>query len=241
MGKGIIFVGSTNLNKNRDQQAMYSGSKSNLKNEAVKKKFYIELRNNSLKKPDIKKRKQIINVLKSKYGMSACSVVTMEKVFEAYTDCFQNCKTGAQIKNRKNQLPYYLDKYHVDKRIYIRLLKIEGIDTIDQVIENRKIKNVSSKRTKNQKRKLNKFYSDLHDYMDVSYNDETISLPETLRIGMRRYGKDNTFLIAVRNLYSFKHLSQLSIDEICKNEQIDLDHEDIAGLKKVWQSVYVDR
>lgn len=229
MGKGIIFVGSTNLNRNSDQQSMYS-KKGSVNNDKIKNDFYVELRSYCLQNLNTKNRKKRITSLKNKYGTYACSEKNMEKVFEAYASCFQNCN-NSQIKLKKNHLPDYLNKYRVDKRIQKRLFYIEGIDTIDKVIENRKYIKVNV--TKSSKRNAS-FYSNLHLYMDKYYDDSKVPLTIEIKKGMKKMSKGDAFIDSIRELYSYRGTSSLNIGEICRAEKLNLTQKDINWLKKYW-------
>lgn len=229
MGKGIIFVGSTNLNRNSDQQSMYS-KKGSINNDKIKNNFYVELRSYCLQNLNTKNRKKRITSLKNKYGTYACSEKNMEKVFEAYASCFQNCK-NSQIKLKKNHLPNYLNKYRVDKRIQKRLFNIEGIDTIDKVIENRKYIKINV--TKSNKRNAS-FYSNLHFYMDKYYDDSKVPLTIEIKKGMKKMSKGDAFIDSIRELYSYRGTSSLNIGEICRAEKLNLTQKDINWLKKYW-------
>lgn len=145
MGKGIIFVGGGNLNRNRDQQSMYTGNKRNqyTKQNSRREAFYKELCLESKKLFSIKARNKKIKKLSSKYQNSACSEKTMEKVFIAYFECIQKPLKKKALKLKLLELPDFLEKNNVDKRIIKRIIAIEEIeepDSIDKGIKKRKVK-----------------------------------------------------------------------------------------------------
>lgn len=245
MGKGIIFVGSTNLNRNSDQQSMYS-KKGLINNDKLKKDFYVELRSYCLQNLNTKNRKKRITSLKNKHGTFACSEKNMEKVFEAYNDWLKNCKR-ISVKSRKNDIRNFFEKHHVDKRIQKRLFEIEGIHTQTKLVKGKSEKNKPSKNSTNAKKsnskrqpKLrptinkNQFYEQLHNYMDIFYNIESIPLYETINNGINYYGKDEDFIKSIRELYSYKYSTNLSINQICVTYNINISKEDINSLQRYW-------
>ena len=90
MGKGIIFVGSGNLNRNKDQQSMYQYGYRNQRQKDSRTLFYKELCLESRTCPGEKGRNKKIKQLRLKYIENACSEKTMERLFIAYSECFKN-------------------------------------------------------------------------------------------------------------------------------------------------------
>ncbi|EGP5301848.1 hypothetical protein EAC14_11955, partial [Enterococcus faecium] len=107
MGKGIIFVGGGNLNRNRDHQSMYTSNKYNhyTKQNSMRELFYKELCLESKKLLSIKSRNKKIKQLSLKYQSNACSEKTMQKVFTAYTDCFHGNMKSKEKKKKRLDLP----------------------------------------------------------------------------------------------------------------------------------------
>lgn len=145
MGKGIIFVGGGNLNRNRDHQSMYTSNKYNhyTKQNSMRELFYKELCLESKKLLSIKSRNKKIKQLSLKYQSNACSEKTMQKVFTAYFECIQIPLKKKALKLRLVKLPVFLEKNNVDKRIIKRIIAIEEIEepnSIDKGIKKRKVK-----------------------------------------------------------------------------------------------------
>lgn len=135
MAKGIIFVGGGNLNRNQDQQSMYNYGYRNQYNQQKKDsrtRFYNELCLQSKTLPGEKGRNKKIKQLSLKYIDTACSEKTIEKVFIAYSECFNNKMNSKEKKKRMVDLPGILEKNKVDKRVIKRILEIEGFKNEDK-------------------------------------------------------------------------------------------------------------
>ena len=200
MGKGIIFVGGGNLNRNRDQQSMYSASNRNKynKQKSMRAEFYNELCVESRKISSQKARKKKIQQLHLKYENYACSEKNMEKVFVSYFDCFQKPVKKSQYKTRLLKLPEFLEKNNVDKRIIKRIKEVEKLEDLNQITE---IKNVEKDLVSKKKDRSNRFYELLNRYLIETVYDSKVVMTSELENLFAVFPRDADYINQLKIIY----------------------------------------
>lgn len=236
MGKGIIFVGRANLNRNKSQQSMYLGDKYQNKVSATEKRkeFYQALRVECLKFGNIGKRVKRIKSLKNKYETYACSEKNMDKVFKAYEACFSGCKTKKDIVLKKKELPTYFNNYEVDKRIQKRMLELESIHysplaSTEATKANAKTKN--DLKLKQDQKKI--FFKLLHEYLENSLKENRVMTTRLYNL-YRHHQRDDDYLEELKKLYTYKTSQNSNIKQICIMHGLELYKKDIKGLQVHW-------
>lgn len=251
MGQGIIFVGSGNLNRNKDQQSMYGYG---YQRKRINKRdlFYNELCIESRKVPSKKVRKKKMQQLNSKYMNSACSIENMEKVFIAYQDCFQKVIKKKEYKVKVRKLPFFLEKHHVDKRIIKRILEIEQLDhTVKDIEKKKDIKNTAnrvegtnstSQLVKIKKERANKFYELLNEYLIKSSFDNSIVMSSELNDLFKVFKRDANYVGQLKLIYqgfisqSSESISYSYLKKIRKKYNTSISRTDLKALIKYFNT-----
>jgi hypothetical protein len=210
MAKGIIFVGGGNLNRNQDQQSMYNYGYRNQYSQQKKDsrtRFYKELCLQSRTVPGEKGRNKKIKQLRLKYIDTAVSEKTIEKVFIAYSECFNNKMNSKEKKKRIIDLPGMLEKNKVDKRVIKRILEIEGLDNENK--NNLKLKkdsishilNPEMKSNSKKKERLKKFHEMLNDYLINSYLNDQVVMDHELKRMCHLFSRDFNYVNNLKIIY----------------------------------------
>ena len=238
MGKGIIFVGGGNLNRNKDQQSMYGYGYRNQQQKDSRTRFYKELCLQSRTLPLEKGRNKKIKQLRLKYIETACSEKTIERVFIAYSECFNTKMNSKEKKKRIVDLPEILEKNKVDKRVIKRILEIEGLENDDKndlkkdsvsPILNSEIKSKSSK-----KERLIKFHEMLNDYLIKSCFNDQVEMNHELKRMCHLFNRDFNYVNNLKIIYRKMIENELTFLEACEKYSIHIYKADLKGLSKNW-------
>ena len=240
MGKGIIFVGSGNLNRNKDQQSMYQYGYRNQRQKDSRTLFYKELCLESRTCPGEKGRNKKIKQLRLKYIENACSEKTMERVFIAYSECFKNKMKSKEKKKRIMALPIFLEKNKVDKRVIKRIIEIEALE--NEVKNHLKKDSVSyplkletkSKSKKNEK--LIIFHEMLNDYLIKSYFNDQVEMNHELKRMCHLFSRDVNYVKNLKIIYREMIENGLTFLESCEKHTIHIYKTDMRGLSKNWRA-----
>lgn len=242
MGKGIIFVGGGNLNRNRNHQSMYTGNKYNqyAKQNSRREAFYKELCLESKKLLSIKSRNKKIKQLSLKYQSNACSEKTMQKIFTAYTECFHGNMKSKEKKKRILDLPGILEKNKVDKRVIKRILEIEGLENIDINIKKDSFVshtvNAEIKTKSNKNERLKKFHEMLNEYLIESYFSDQIIISHELERTCKLFNRDSIYLNDLKIVYREMIENGLTFLESCEKYNFHIYKTDLKGLSKNWSA-----
>lgn len=227
MGQGIIFVGANNLNRNKDHQSMYSSSskKHYYINDPTLSRdaFYRELCEFSKSLPGKKKRTKRISQLRSKYQGNSCSEKMMERVFLSYFDCFT--RTGV-IRKNKVDLPIFLEKNKVDKRIIKRIREIENLNSASKKSEQSKTE--CSNLTTKQKRR--DFYRLLHDYLIETTSNPKARMTPQLADYCKIYGRSSEYINELSLAYKDAIKKDIGLFDACKLRNINMFKSDQVDL-----------
>lgn len=254
LGQGIIFVGTNNLNRNKDHQSMYNNSykKRYTTDPALSRDaFYRELCEFSRTLPGKKKRTKRISQLRSKYQGNSCSEKMMERVFLSYFDCFT--RTGV-IRKNKADLLIFLERNKVDKRIIKRIQEIEHLEpTGEKKVRSQKAttliekpliptdKNKSIKQSHfspdkpnetDQKKKKEEFYQLLHVYLIETTSNPKAKMSQELADYCKVYNRSTDYTNRLALAYHDAIKGNLKLSTACVLRNVHLGKRDRVALTK---------
>ncbi|MDV7713656.1 hypothetical protein PSH12_13725 [Enterococcus casseliflavus] len=232
MGKSIIFVGRTNLNKNFDNQSMYKSDYGHYL-KLDRDQFYRDLCEACRTCPGKKKRNNKISRLRSKYQGYSCSERTMEKVFTAYLECFGRPMGQPEYRKKVYQLPLFLEKEGVDKRIVRRIIDIEGItSSVKNDLNNKKEDNEDLLRVKRER--LHRFHELLNIYLVECVYNEDVSMDSELEDLFKIYERSPEYINKLKNIYRRMVKSDISLSKANKKSKNSLTRTDKNGLDNAY-------
>lgn len=234
MGKSIIFVGRTNLNRNSDNQGMYKSNYGNYL-KLDRNQFYRELCEACRTYPEKNKRNIKISRLRSKYQGYSCSERTMEKVFNAYFNCFKRQIGQNGGRKKVNQLPLFLEKEGVDKRIIRRIMDIEGITMIEKNNNLNKKKDITETLVKVKKERLQRFHELLNVYLLECVYKEGVLMDSELESLLEIYQRSPEYINHLKNIYKRMVKFDLSLSKANKKGKHSLTRTDKNGLEHAYE------
>lgn len=233
MGKGIIFIGGENLNRNRAQQSMYNygyHNKYNQQKDDNRLQFYKELCLQGRSLPLKKGRDKKIRQLSSKYQGSACSEKTMEKVFISYSECFHIKMKSNEKKKKLLDLPKILEENKVDKRVIKRIKEIEGIEEPFKDNMNKKLNVIPESKSI----KKRKFYEMLNEYLIKSHFNNQIVMSQELKEMCELYNRRPIYINYLKIIYIDMIDESLTFSQAYEKTDYPIYKSDRHGLSTNW-------
>lgn len=232
MGKGIIFVGERNLNRNKERQSMYNTGYHKQTN-SNRLDFYKELCKESKKVPVEKVRIKKIEQLYSTYQNNACSKENMNKVFMAYWDCLQSSFKKKKDSNKKiSQLPVFLAKNKVDKRIIKRIMEIEGLSSSENATKKIQKETIKEEVIVRKKEKIDRFHELLNQYLIENNLNSTVDMHPELKELLLVFKRDPDYIDRLKKIYHHMLSKNTSFDKIRRKHKLMIADVDKNGLMK---------
>lgn len=232
MGKGIIFVGERNLNRNKERQSMYNASYGKQTN-SNRLDFYKELCKESKKVPVEKVRIKKIDQLHSRYQNNACSKDNMNKVFMAYCECLQGSFKKKEDSTKKiSQLLIFLAKNKVDKRIIKRIMEIEGLPTLENGTKKIQRETMKQEVIVSKKEKIDRFHELLNQYLIENSLNSTFDMNPELKELLLVFKRDPDYIDKLKMIYHHILNKNTSFDKIRRKHKLMIAEVDKNGLMK---------
>lgn len=258
MGQSIIFVGGANLNRNSDNQSMYqNGYRNRYRNIRTpsRDQFYKELCEECRTFPGKKKRNRRISWLRSKYQGSTCSESAMEKVFISYLECFGRKMGHLEYRKKVIELPAFLERNKVDRRIIKRIEVIERLEPASK--EKKKVKKnkvtigkpiiltdknksiiqshvVPRKMTDDERKKrIRNFYKLLHEYLIETISNPRAIMTQELADECMYFMRHFKYIDGLKKVYNDTLKNNLSLLEACNKNDFTMFKKDRNNLQQL--------